>query len=250
LAALALMGATACVLARFKAQQRLGQPGVLTRPMRGGSNLEVLLPENIPNYSSEWLEQDPIVIAGLPSDTSYGQRLYRALDGFWTRVNVVLMGAHRTSLHKPQLCLEGSGWRIDSGASIETTVPMKSPYPYDLPVTKVIASKQVESNGQSVPMRSVYVYWYVSDRAITARHSQSMWLLVKELLKTGVLQRWAYISYGSLCRPGEEEATFERMKKLITASVPEFQLRPGPKERAQRSDVRAAPASKRGRTSA
>jgi hypothetical protein len=40
------------------------------------------------------------------------------------------------------------------------------------------------------------------------------------------LQRWAYISYFSPCLPGQEGPTFERVKKLIAASVPEFQLTP------------------------
>jgi hypothetical protein len=46
------------------------------------------------------------------------------------------------------------------------------------------------------------------------------------LLRTGVLQRWAYVSYFSACEPGQEDATFARMEKLIAASVPEFQLPP------------------------
>jgi hypothetical protein len=49
------------------------------------------------------------------------------------------------------------------------------------------------------------------------------------LLTTGVLQRWAYISYFAVCEPGQEDAAFERVKKLIVASVPEFQLAPKPK---------------------
>jgi len=42
------------------------------------------------------------------------------------------------------------------------------------------------------------------------------------------LQRWAYISCFAVCLPGQEEATFERLKKFIAASVPEFQLTPKP----------------------
>jgi hypothetical protein len=41
------------------------------------------------------------------------------------------------------------------------------------------------------------------------------------------LQRWAYVSYFSICTPGQEDAAFERMNKLIAASVPEYQLPPG-----------------------
>ena len=48
------------------------------------------------------------------------------------------------------------------------------------------------------------------------------------LFRTGVLQRWAMISYFAVCAPGQEEATFERLKKFIAASAPEFQLVPRP----------------------
>jgi hypothetical protein len=46
------------------------------------------------------------------------------------------------------------------------------------------------------------------------------------LLRTSVLERWAYVSYFAQCEPGQEDAAFERIKKLIAASVPEFQLPP------------------------
>jgi hypothetical protein len=46
------------------------------------------------------------------------------------------------------------------------------------------------------------------------------------------LDRWAYISYFSVCEPGQEDAAFERMKKLIAISVPEFQLVPNSKTAA------------------
>jgi hypothetical protein len=43
-----------------------------------------------------------------------------------------------------------------------------------------------------------------------------------------VLQRWAYVACISPCAPGQEDATFARMKKFIAAAVPEFQLTPPP----------------------
>jgi hypothetical protein len=46
------------------------------------------------------------------------------------------------------------------------------------------------------------------------------------LLHSATLQRWAYVSYFAGCEPGGEAAAFERVKRLIVASVPEFQLPP------------------------
>ena len=53
---------------------------------------------------------------------------------------------------------------------------------------------------------------------------QRMWWMAREMFRTGVLQRWAYISCFAICPPGREDATFERMTKFIAASVPEFQM--------------------------
>ena len=53
-----------------------------------------------------------------------------------------------------------------------------------------------------------------------------MWWMARELFRTGLLQRWAYISCTAICAPGQEEATTERMKQFIAAAVPEFQLTP------------------------
>jgi hypothetical protein len=215
-------------LAHLRTQQRLGLPGVKTTPIAGSTTLRVVLPEHVLDYESKPVEIPEIVTNTLPKDTSFGQRLYKAPDGFETVANVVLMGTDRTSLHKPQFCLEGQGWTVDQGASSITTVPIKQPIPYDLPIVKLIATKQTEVGGQRMVARGVYVYWYVADDALSAGTSgfQRMWWMTWNLMRTGVLQRWAYVSYFAACAPGQEDAAFERIKQLIAASVPEFQLTP------------------------
>jgi hypothetical protein len=52
--------------------------------------------------------------------------------------------------------------------------------------------------------------------------------MARDMLLTGVLQRWAYVACITLCAPGQEEATFSRMKEFIAAAVPQFQLAAGP----------------------
>jgi hypothetical protein len=234
--ALGLMGGAAGLLADLRANQKLGQPAVKTSPIPGSIRLQVELPERVQDYTSEAVPVDKGTFEWLPADTSFGQRLYKAPDGFEVSVNVVLMGSDRTSLHKTEFCLEGQGWRIDWNVSGETTIHMDRPYPYDLPVTKLIATREGKEQERAFTARGVYVVWFVADDdEYTARHWQRMWWMARDLLRTGVLQRWAMISYFAVCAPGQEEATFERMKKLINASVPEFQLAPRPT-----GDTRAA----------
>ena len=219
-AALGLMGGTAGLLVDLRANQKLGQPGVKTSPIPGSPRLQVNLPEHVLDYTSQAVEVDKTTLEWLPQDTSFGQRLYRALDGFEAAVNVVLMGSDRTSLHKTEFCLEGQGWRIDWGASRETTVHLERPFAYDLPVMKFIATREVNEQGRAFTARGIYLAWFVSGDEYTARHWQRMWWMARDLLRTGVLQRWAMISYFTVCAPGQEEAAFERLKKLISASAP------------------------------
>jgi len=103
---------TAIVLNHVRENRRLGPPGVLTSPTQDPNRLKVDLPERVLNYSSEWVETEKLVLDFLPKDTSFGQRRYTAPDGFQTLINVVLMGTDRTSHHRPEFCLTGSGWAL------------------------------------------------------------------------------------------------------------------------------------------
>ena len=221
LLALGVIGGGAAVLRHLQANQKLGRPAVKTSPIPGSLRLQVELPEHVLDYSSETMAADQMTLDTLPQDTSFGGRRYSAPDGFTTTVNVVLMGSDRTSLHKTEFCVEGQGWRINRAASCETTVHLDRPYPYDLPVMKFIATKQATIDGQPVTAQGVYVFWFVADNdEFTARHSQRMWWMVRDLFRTGVLQRWAFIGCFSVCAPGQEDATFERMKNFIAAAAP------------------------------
>jgi hypothetical protein len=222
--ALLLIGGTAGVLARVKNFQTLGRPGVKTQPLPDSQNLEVLLPDNLPGYKSEKIQTDKLVVQVLPKDTSFGERIYTAPDGFWSHATVVLMGSDRTSIHKPQFCLEGQGWRIDS-TSVKN-IPVQSPQPYNLPVIKLLTTRSADN----ATWRGIYVYWFVADNTLSADAVglKRMGGSALELLHTGTLQRWAYVSFFTACRPGQEDAAFDQMKKLIAESVPEFQLTPAP----------------------
>ncbi len=218
---------TGALLAYLQSHQRLGVPGVRVSGQDGRLVVKVELPERVLDYESEEIPQAPIVTNALPKDTSFGQRLYTAPDGFQILLNVVLMGMDRTSLHKPEFCLTGVGWRIEK--SDRVTIRIYEPYPYDLPVARKIVTKQFNFNGQVVTQRGIYLYWYVCDGAISGDPTglERMWLMTKELLLKGVLQRWAYVTCFAVCSPGAEDHTYERMKSFIASAVPLFQTTAG-----------------------
>ena len=231
--ALALMAGGAVLLLRLQAAQRLGAPGLKVERTAAGAVARVLLPERVAGFSSEELPPAPEEKANLPADTTFGKRVYRAEDGFAALATVVLMGTDRTSIHKPQFCLSGQGWAIERTELVSVPVGGVGGagggdgVAYELPVMKLTTTKRVEAGGQVAVRRGIFVYWFVADGRVTAQHWERMWWMARELVTTGVLQRWAYVTFFADCAPGEEEATFERLKGLIGGAVPEFQLAGG-----------------------
>lgn len=225
---MALFAGTAGALTWLKANQKLGRPGIRATPVSGSVKMSFDLPPLVLDFVSTNVPEDKTVLDTLPKDTSFAQRHYYAPDGFWVNANIVLMGMDRTSIHKPEFCLPGQGWRIDQ--KITVGIPIAGARPYQLQVAKwIITNLFTDANGRKQEVRGLYVFWFVARNEETTSHWQRIWWLTRDLLQTGVLQRWAYVSYFSICLPGQEDATFERMKNLIAASVPEFQPAPGQK---------------------
>jgi len=224
---LGLIAGTAGALTWLKAHQKLGRPGIQATPLPNSVAMNIGLPAHVPGFTSEGEPQEKIVLDYLPKDTSYARRLYKGADGFYVDANIILAGADRTSIHKPDYCLAGQGLQVDEKAVVN--IHIAGPQPYELPVAKwTVSGMRQKPDGEKVPVRGLYVFWFVADNEQTPSHLQHIWWIVRDMLRTGVLQRWAYVSYLSECPPGQEDAAFERIKQLIAASVPEFQLPPQP----------------------
>jgi hypothetical protein len=227
---LALMGVTALLLQHLKSSHHLGEPGIKTRPQAHSTRLELLMPESAPGYNSFILTTNENQLCQLlPEDTSLRIREYISDDkqsGF--ELTAVLMGSDRTSIHSPYICLTGQGWDIDSHRTAMETIHMDRPQPYDLPVNKMLATKVVrDADGHSATITGIYVYWYVDGSHYTENDKLWQgWWVPRDLLLHGLLERWAYISVFTYCLPADEPATYERMKKFIASTVPEFQLVP------------------------
>jgi hypothetical protein len=227
--AVLLIAGAAGVLAYLRGHQTLGAPGLKTSPIPDSVRLQVDLPQLVGGDTSEAMETTKLVLATLPPDTSFGHRKYISPDrSFRPELSVVLMGRDRSSIHKPQYCLEGDGWRIDQAKTVVTTVPVHRPISYDLPVVKLIATKEFILGGRRALYRGIFVYWFVADGELSASVSgfERMWKMSRRLLRTGVWQRWAYVTCGAACQPGQEDATFEKLKEFIAEAAPEFQLTP------------------------
>jgi hypothetical protein len=219
----------------IRSHQRLTQPGVklVKQPSIGehgqpvGTN-SAFLPERVSNFTSQNLPILDQVINVLPKDTTYGSRLYEE-NGLQVQLNVVLMGVDRTSMHRPEWCLPAQGWVVQKDEL--DTLSITKPYPYSLRVRKLTGRKEGKlADGTTVRQSAVYVYWFVTENQLAVGHEEFMWSIIRHLVQKAELQRWAYVSCFAHCDVGDEEKTYERVKGLLAAAVPEFQLVAGPRE--------------------
>lgn len=221
--ALVLMAGTVCALAWLRANQKLGEPGVKATPIPDSIRMTIHLPERVLDFTSTNVPEPAEVAGYLPKDTSYAGRLYTAPDGLHIQSMVILMGADRTSIHRPEYCIPGHGWTIGKRQIVD--IPIRDDPPYALEVARWDVSGTIQRpDGEKINVAGLYVYWYVAHNAETPDHDKMLEWLTLHLFRTGALQRWAYISYFAVCQPGREDATFERMKELIAAQAPQFQL--------------------------
>ena len=223
---LLLIATTGAALHHLKTHQRLGTPGIKATPIPGSTVMQMELPETVLGMPSEKLAEADIVTNMLPKDTSFASRRYRnSTNEYGIVAHIVLMGKDRTSIHKPEYCLPGQGWQINSKTNVQVSIA--GPHPYQMPVAKWVVSLTLKNElGQPEELRGLYVFWFVADQEQTPDHWTRILWLARDLLRHGVLQRWAYVSYFTICNPGQEDAAYEQVQKLIAASVPEFQLAP------------------------
>ena len=231
---LVFMAVTALVLARTQSGHRLGKPGLRLASVAipddaGGTAAteSIFLPERILDYRSEILPITRLELGWLPRDTTYGRRLYTGADGYQVQVSGVLMGTDRTSIHKPEFCLPGQGFQIRRRSPREILI--ERPHRYALPVTRIDALREIRKpDGTVIRHAGVFVYWFLSDTRLSNDHFQRMWWLALDLVRTGELQRWGYLSCLAPCLPGQEDAAYARVEALIRELVPEIQTTTGP----------------------
>jgi hypothetical protein len=228
---LALIALAALYLGQRK--NRLGNPGVVleSHSLTNENGVKVAdkriaLPTGIRGYKDELVPVTQKEIDVLPKDTTFGRRMYRG-ENFAMQMSAILMGADRTSIHKPYYCITGVGWRIEKEEVI--SIPMARPEPYQLQGRLLTTTQtfQDPNTKAKFEVKGLFLYWFVSETQLTADHKEQMWQLARGLLTKGVLDRWAYISCFSVCPPGMEGVRVQQMKQLIADSVPAFQIPPG-----------------------
>ncbi|MDE1170648.1 MAG: EpsI family protein [Verrucomicrobium sp.] len=212
IAAAALLGAAAlalCLLAPASHGQTVAGV-VLDLPYRVGS----------------WLGLDqaisPSELSILPADTGFARKEYLSGAGDSIVCSIVLAGAEKRSIHRPEICLPGQGWTVR--ASQVVPVPLRSGRTLRV-MCLTMTHPAALSDGRKIEIPAYYLYWFVGDGVTTPSHWRRIWLTSWDRILHHVNHRWAYVSVYSTIRPGGKDAvqTLEMLRQFIAAAAPGFQ---------------------------
>jgi hypothetical protein len=153
-------------------------------------------PVDLPAFvGTEWIGRrvdiSPVELEILPPDTGFSRRIYVAVPDPRRQVllSIVLSGRDRSSIHRPELCVEGQGWTIKG--SFPHGFEGVQPGGRVLPAT-VLRLERAGANGAK-PTPALLAYWFVSSETVVATHAERMWRGAWDRLRHGRADRWAYV---------------------------------------------------------
>ena len=164
------------------------------------------LPDSIGNYlgfDTDITESERLI---LPSDTEFAKRRYIGFDLPELTTEIVLSGAHRQSIHRPQVCLVGQGWAIQK----EETIPIALADGGVQKVRKLTLART--QNGMRIV--GYFIYWFIGKDKTTDDHIERIFLTSWDRIVHRVNHRWAYVIVSSTLPLEPKVTDLERLTVL------------------------------------
>jgi len=187
------------------------------------SGVNMTLPSRVNGFSGK----DAVASEGekyvLPKDTEIVKKIYSDSFGDPVNAQVVLAGAEKRSIHRPELCLPAQGWSIDR----RETIPVRLADGRSITVMADHISRPVEiSPGVMKTLPSLYCYWFVGNGVSTSSHLHRLLLTSWDRVIHHKNHRWAYIAVSAPVLQGftsngkDAKATQKMIIDFIAALAP------------------------------
>ncbi|MBX7208032.1 MAG: EpsI family protein [Verrucomicrobiaceae bacterium] len=162
----------------------------------------------------------------LPADTEIVRMVYQTAAKDLVTASIILAGAERRSIHRPEVCLSGQGWTLLDAK----TLPVEIKRGESMEVRDLLIEKPVTlPDGGQRRIQAHYVYWFVGSDVTTPSNWTRMWLSTRDSIMRNVNHRWAYPAVMAVVtdgfKPGETKErarTADETLRLITALVGEL----------------------------
>ncbi len=156
----------------------------------------------------------------LPKDTEIVKKDYRNPSGRGIYVTIVLSGKERVSIHRPQVCLVGQGYKILRSHVVE--VPLEGREPLKVMVLDVVRYLR-GPEGQPIEAPFYFAYWFVGKDRETPYHLERMVWMASDRIFRNVSHRWAYVAASGLREPGSDSYENE-LREFVRAFYPRIAL--------------------------
>ncbi len=157
----------------------------------------------------------------LPSDTVILKKQYSHPSGDRVTSSIVLSGADRSSIHRPQVCLVGQGQEIVREWTHR--IPLEGRDDLRVNVLDMLR-RWTGADGQQHEHRFYYAYWFVGQGRETHSHYMRMGLMAYDRIFHNVAHRWAYISVSGLREAGSRDHA-DQIDEFIQTIYPQMALR-------------------------
>jgi len=146
----------------------------------------------------------------LPADTRILKRSYERRDGLTLSLTVVVSGKSRLSIHRPEMCLPGQGFYIQSSQVRELNLGAGR----RLRVNAVTAARTGEQ-----PIG--FLYWFVSPRGETPSHWTRIFSDVWDRSVHNRVNRWSMVTVFGNFSVGDPEE-FRTCEQFLAACYPQI----------------------------
>jgi hypothetical protein len=157
----------------------------------------------------------------LPRDTEIVKKAYTDPSGDMLNAQIVLSGAEKRSIHRPELCLPAQGWSINRQEALPVTLSDGR----RIMVMKNTIARPVEVRpGMTRPLTSLYCYWFVGKDATTSSHVMRVFLTSWDRIFHHRNHRWAYVAVSAPVLEGftPRGRNSEGTQRMITDFISEM----------------------------
>lgn len=161
----------------------------------------------------------------LPKDTEFAKKVFNDGKGNNITSQIVLAGAEKRSIHRPQVCLIGQGWTIESSK----VLPIQLVNGSTLKVMSLNLKRTLTlDDGSQKDLRGIYLYWFVGKEMSTPYHEERIIRTNIDMLLHNTNHRWAYVIVTANVLEGfqyggkNEKETLDMLEKFVAEFAPKI----------------------------
>ena len=189
------------------------------------AGIQMSLPGSVRGFwgaNQEVSESERVI---LPKDTEFAKKIYTDEAGENISCQIVLAGAEKRSIHRPEICLPAQGWTLQTGEVIPITLANGK----TLEVMKLVISKRIApADGKQRELTSLFLYWFVGKESTTPYNHVRVLRTNLDMLLHNTNHRWAYVIVSAPVLIGVEpgsknfEGTLAMLEDFIAELAPQI----------------------------